>query len=143
MASKAIKAAVVATLVAVASYWYWSPFVAVWQLQSAAQKKDADAFNEHVNYPKLRESIKGQFSAMLANKLGKPADSDSDFAKTGAAALGTMIGMAVMNPFVDAMVRPEIIMRAMQDGQLSPKATQPRDASARSVSKQARQSGQH
>lgn len=134
MASKAIKAAAVAAVIAVAGYWYWSPFLAVRQLQSAAQKKDAATFNEHVDYPKLRESLKGQFAAMFADKLGKPDDSDNDFAKAGAA-LGNMIGMAVANPVVDAMVQPETIMRAMQDGQLSPKAALPSDTPERSVGK--------
>lgn len=140
MASKAIRAAAVAAVVAVAGYWYWSPFLVVRQLQSAAQKKDAEAFNEHVDYPKLRESLKGQFSAMFADKLGKPADSDNDFAKAGAA-LGNMIGMAVVNPFVDAMVQPETIMRAMQEGQLSPRAIQPNDAPLQSTGKSDKQAG--
>lgn len=137
MASKAIKAVAIASVVAIAGYWYWSPFLTVRQLQSAAQKKDADAFNQHVDYPKLRKSLKGQFSAMFADKLGKPADSDNEFAKAGAA-LGTMIGMAVVNPFVDAMVQPEAIMRAMQDGQLSPEIALP----AQSAGKQDKQSSE-
>lgn len=136
----AIKAVAFAAVVAMAGYWYWSPFLVVRQLQSAAQKKDAAAFNEHVDYPKLRESLKGQFSAMFADKLGQPDDSDNDFAKAGAA-LGTMIGMAVANPFIDAMVQPETIMRAMQDGQLSPKSALPSDASARSAGKPDKQAG--
>jgi hypothetical protein len=138
MASKAIKAAAVAAIVAIAGYWYWSPYVAVRQLQSAAQKQDADAFNQHVDYPKLRESLKSQFSTMFADKLAQPADSDNAFAKAGAV-LGTMIGMAMANPFIEAMVRPESIMRAMQDGQLTPKVTQPSDA--QSVGKPDQQAG--
>ena len=110
------------------------------QLQSAAQKKDADAFNEHVDYPKLRESLKGQFSTMFADKLGKPDDSDNDFAKAGAA-LGNMIGMAVVNPIVDAIVQPETIMRAMQRRATIAKVGQPSDAPARSVGKQDNQAG--
>lgn len=140
MASKALKAAAVVAALAIAGYWYWSPFLAVRQLQSAAQKRDASAFSEHVDYPKLRESLKGQFSAMFADKLGNPADSDNDFAKAGAA-LGTMIGMAMVNPFVDAMVRPETVMRVMQDGQLSPKYTQPNDAPVQSTGKADKQAG--
>lgn len=140
MASKAIKAVAVATVVAIAGYWYWSPFLAVRQLQSAAQKKDTDAFNKHVDYPKLRESLKAQFSTMFADKLGKPDDSDNDFAKAGAA-LGTMIGMAVANPIVDAMVQPETIMRVMQDGQLSPKLALPSDSPIRSAGKPDKQAG--
>jgi hypothetical protein len=122
MAFKIIKIAILAAIVSIAGYWYWSPFVAVWQLQSAAQKKDAIAFNNMVDYPKVRESLKGQFSALLAVKFAKPSESGNDLTKTGAA-IGTMIGMVMANQFIEAVVRPEVIMRAMQDGQLSPQAT--------------------
>lgn len=119
MKSKTIKAAAAIAILLIAGYWYWSPFLTVRQLQSATQNRDADAFNEHVDYPKVRESIKRQYSVMLADKLGKPAASDNEFAKLGSA-FGNLIGMAIVNPIVDAMVRPETIMQAMQDGQLSP-----------------------
>ena len=134
MASKAIKAAAVAAVVAVAGYWYWSPMLVVRQLQSAAQEKDAAAFNEHVDYPKLRESLKGQVDAMFADKFGESTDSNNEFAKAGAA-LGTMIGTAIAYPIIDAMMQPETIMKAMQDGQLSPKATVSSDAPAQSTGK--------
>lgn len=125
MISKTIKAASVAAVLAIASYWYWSPILAVHQLQSAAEKKDADAFNERVDYPKLRESLKGQFAALMGERLVKPEDAGNGFA-----ALGTMLGLALVNQFVDAMVRPEAVMRAMQDGQLAPKANPPSDSPA-------------
>lgn len=125
MTSKTIKAAAVVAIVAIAGYWYWSPFLAVRQLQAAAQKRDADAFNERVDYPKLRESLKGQFSAMMVERMVKPEDAGNGFA-----ALGTMLGLALVNQFVDAMVRPEAVMRAMQDGRLAPKANQPNEAPA-------------
>ena len=117
MTSRTSKATAFAAILAVAAYWYWSPYLTVRQLQSAAQSKDADAFNRHVDYPKLRESLKGQFSGMFADKLGQPGN---DLAKAGSV-VGTLIGMAVVSPIVDAMVRPETIMRAMLDGHLSPK----------------------
>jgi len=117
MTSRASKATVVVAIVALASYWYWSPYLTVRQLQAAAQNKDADAFNRHVDYPQLRASLKGQFSLMFADKMGQ---SDNDLAKAGSV-VGTLIGMAVVSPFVDAIVRPETLMRAMQEGQLSPK----------------------
>jgi len=53
----------------VGAYWYWSPFLAMHQLRTAAREGDTDSFNDRVNYPRLRESLKGQFSAMMAEKL--------------------------------------------------------------------------
>lgn len=115
---RTIKVVAVAAIVTVAGFWYWSPFLTVRELQSAAQKRDASAFNEHVDYPALRESIKSQYSGRLADKFGNAADSGNDFAKLGTA-FGNIIGKAVVSPIVDALVRPETIMRAMHVGRLS------------------------
>lgn len=122
MVSRALKATIAVIIAAIAAYWYWSPFITVRQLQLAAQKKDADAFNAHVDYPKIRLSLKGQISSLLADKLAQPAESDNDVASAGAA-LGAMIGMTVANQIIDVMVQPDTIMRAMQNGQLAPRVT--------------------
>ena len=116
MTSKAIKTTAVLAIIVIASYWYWSPFLAVQQMRSAAEKQDADSFNERVDYPKLRESLKGQFSALLGEQMAKTQESGNPFA-----ALGAMLGGAMVNQFVDAMVTPEAVMRAMQNGKMSPK----------------------
>jgi len=107
----------------IGAYWYWSPHLALYEMAKAARNKDADTFNDYVDYPKLRESIKGQFSARLAKELGNtPADSSNPFAAAGSA-LGAMLGIAMANTMVDAMVRPETVMYAMShDGRLDPKA---------------------
>jgi len=117
MTTKTIKIAAISAAVAIAGYWYFSPFLAIRQMQSAAQEKDADTFNERVDYPKLRESLKGQLSAVMGEKMAKTQDAGNPFA-----ALGSMLGLALVDRFVDAMVRPETVMRAMQEGQMSPKA---------------------
>lgn len=114
MKLKAISAVVVLAAATVGGYWYYSPHLALKSMQTAAQEKDADKFNEHVDYAKLRESFKGQMSAMMAEQLGKSGGS-------GAESLGAMLGMAMVTQFVDALVRPEVVMRAMQSGEFSPK----------------------
>lgn len=108
----AAAAVLAALLLALGAYWYWSPLLAVRELQSAAQQGDAERFNAHVDYPKLRESFKGQFAARLAQKLGTPKDGDA------LSALGSMIGMGLINQLVDATVRPETVMAAIQSGSL-------------------------
>lgn len=129
MTSNSIKTAVAATAVAVGAYWYWSPVLAIHQMQSAAKAGDADAFNDHVDYPRLRESVKGQFSAMLTKTMASQPEPGNDFAKAGTA-LGTMLGLAMVDRFVDAMVRPEVVMRAIQEGKLVPKQAEPASASS-------------
>jgi hypothetical protein len=95
-----------------AAYWHFSPYLTLKAMRDAAQSKDADAFNERVDYPRVRESLKGQISALMAESMGQ--------ADSGVSVLGTMLGMAVVNPLVDALVRPETVMRSMQNGEFKP-----------------------
>lgn len=114
MSLKATVAGVLmAVVAAVSGYWYYSPMLSMKAMQNAAQQRDADTFNQHVDYERLRESFKGQMSAMMAEQLGKDSSG-------GAQALGAMLGLAMVNQFVDALVRPEVVMRAMQSGDLDP-----------------------
>ena len=117
------KSALVGFLVAllsIAAYWYWSPFIAIKSMQSAIKANDADAFNTHVDYPRLRDSLKGQLSAVMTEKMGKSGDSKNPFQ-----AIGSMLGLAMVDKVVDAMVRPETVMRGMKSGQFGPKPAEP------------------
>lgn len=100
----------------VAAYWYWSPILAMQSMREAAEAKDADTFNEYVDYPKLRESLKGQFAARMADVLGNK-QGGSDLGNVGAA-FGTMLGLAFMDRMIDALVRPEVVMSAMNEARL-------------------------
>jgi len=121
MKFKSLVAVVLVLLLgAAAGYWYWSPFLALRQLQTAARAGDAEEFNRHVDYPKLRESLKDQFSALVAQKLGTPQDPGNPLA-----ALGSMIGLGLVNQLVDVMVRPETVMAAMSHGRLAQPAPAP------------------
>jgi hypothetical protein len=116
--SKSALAAIFVALLAVAAYWYWSPFLAIREMQSAAKANDADTFNTHVDYPRLRDNLKGQFSSLMAEQMAKSTDSKNPFA-----ALGTMLGLSMVDRMVDAMVRPETVMRGMQSGQFGPQSS--------------------
>lgn len=110
--NKRVFAAALVTVCAVGSYWYFSPYLAMRNIQQAAQKKDADAFNARVDYAKVRDSLKGQMSAMVAEQLGQSSN--------GAESFGSMLGLALVNQMVEAFVRPEVVMHAMQEGDLRP-----------------------
>lgn len=114
--TKGLVATIVVVVASVGGYWYYSPYLAIKSMHKAAQAKDADAFNDYVDYPKLRESFKGQFSAMVAEKMGTTTDST-----TGFAAMGAALGLAMASQMIDVMVRPETMMRVMQDGKVAPR----------------------
>lgn len=52
----------------------------------------------------------------MAQELGANQDN-------GLATLGTMLGMVVVNQMVEAFVRPEMVMRALQQGQIGAGST--------------------
>jgi hypothetical protein len=115
-------------LLSIGAYWYWSPFIAIKSMQAAARASDADAFNTHVDYPRLRESLKSQFSAIMAEKMGQSSDSKNPFE-----AIGSMLGLAMVDKLVDAMVRPETVMRGMKSGQFGPKPSRPQTSESDSA----------
>jgi hypothetical protein len=106
----------------VAMYWYWSPLLTLQQMQTAAKTKDAEAFSEHVDYPRLRQSLKDQLSQAFTLKVTENLpEPDSDLGKAGAA-LGASLGKAMLGVMVDNLVHPSTIMAAMQGEE--PQSTQ-------------------
>lgn len=119
--SKASRIAVLAGAVLIAAlgaYWCWSPYLAMNSMKKAADARDADAFNQYVDYPKLRESLKRQFSAMMTKEMGKQQRAGGSEMENAGAALGAMLGLAFADKFIDAMVRPEMVMQAMAEGKM-------------------------
>jgi hypothetical protein len=98
---------VLAILVAagIVAYWYWSPYLAMRALRDAAVAADARRFNEHVDFPRVRESLKSQFSARMHRD---PADAGNN--------LGSMLAGVLVDKLIDTAVRPETIMFAMREG---------------------------
>lgn len=123
MANNKLGSALVVAAIGVASYWYFSPYLSIHQMRTAARAGDAATFNEHVDYPKLRENIKGQFSGMLG--ASTPASPAQDGMAGAGAAFGKMIGMALVDSVIDGMLRPEFVMQAMKRGKVEGPAATP------------------
>lgn len=98
-------------ILAIGAYWHWSPYLSIHRMQAAVKDQDSAEFNNYVDYPKLRESFKDQITTRMTERLGGPKASDNPFA-----AFGKMMAMAMVGSLVDAMVRPESVMRAMRYG---------------------------
>lgn len=114
MKAKALVAAVVLFFVGIGAYWHFSPHIALHSMQSAAKARDAETFNDYVDFPALRESMKGQLTLMMADTMSA-ADKGNPFA-----ALGAMMGAALVNQMIDGLVRPETVMRMMANGDTKP-----------------------
>ena len=109
-----LAALVVATL-ALGAWWYWSPHLAMRSMLEAAQQRDAERFNRYVDYPRVRESLKEQFGARVGELGGAGRDDDAGRAIS---ALGSLLATALADRFIDAMVRPEVVMRAMTEARM-------------------------
>jgi hypothetical protein len=112
--SRLLAPAVVAAAVLLLAFWYWSPYWELRQMAAAAKAGDAATFNAHVDYPRLRDSVKGQFAAKMAGAMGK-TNTSNPFS-----AMGVAISMGIANAIVDTMVRPEFVMKAMAEGKVAP-----------------------
>ena len=92
---------VVIVVVAVLGYGYASPYLALDRLKRAADARDAQTVSEYVDYPALRESLKEQIGGLLTRRIEARASGNP------LAALGAMIGVALIGPLVDAYATPD------------------------------------
>lgn len=88
-----------------ASYLYATPYINIHQLQEAIETKDIPAIERHVNFPKLRESLKEQLKAKFSEELTSQTESNDAFAM-GMNALGLAIASPIINAAVDTYVSP-------------------------------------
>ncbi|HLX01364.1 MAG TPA: DUF2939 domain-containing protein [Trinickia sp.] len=111
----AIKVVIAIAVVAVLGYAYASPYVALDRLKRAADARDAQTLNQYVDYPALRQSLKDQVTQLLARRI------DEQKLHNPLAAIGAMVGMALVGPLVDAYATPDGVA-AILDG-MPPRGT--------------------
>jgi len=107
--SKSIKLYLVAIVLLVAGIcFYFTPHLAAYNMKKAADNKDTEALSGYVDYPSLRESLKANFNAKIANEITKKED------KNPFNALGAAFAAALLNPMIDALVTPESLAMLMK-----------------------------
>ena len=108
-----IAAVVVATSLALSSYA--SPYWTLHRMNSAIADKDAARFSSYVDFPALRDSIKGQMMALMNQHMSRPEVADNPLA-----GIGQMMGAALINPIVDAAVSPAAVIAMFESGKAQP-----------------------
>lgn len=86
---------------AVVAYAYASPYLVLDRLKRAADARDAETVNQYVDYPALRMSLKQQVTELLTRRI------DTQKSEHPFAALGALIGMALIGPLVDNYATPD------------------------------------
>lgn len=111
MKSKTIAGVVAAVCVAAAGLLYASPYLALRSIGKAIDAKDADTVAEYVDFPALRESVKGQMLIKMQSEMQKP-----DMAANPLAGLGQMLVAGLVNQMVETLVSPAGVMLMLENG---------------------------
>ncbi|HEV7589326.1 MAG TPA: DUF2939 domain-containing protein [Longimicrobium sp.] len=92
-----------------AGVWlYFTPYLAMNKLQKAARQGDEQAMAELVDFPSLRESVKGNVRSAVEHSVGRE--------RNPLGMLGGILAGAVAGPVVDAVVTPQGIA-ALTEGE--------------------------
>ena len=91
-----------------ALYFVLSPLLTVYQMRSAAERRDGEALAEHVEFPAVRQDLKDQLNVALGMSMAEEME-DNPFA-----VLGGLLGGVIIDKMVDAYVTPAGITQLMQ-----------------------------
>ena len=116
-------AAIAAVVVVAALSSYASPYWTLHQMKTAIAGKDADALSEYIDFPAVRDSFKGQMMAMMNKRMPSSGAENNPFA-----AMGQMMGVALIEQVVNAAVSPAGVMAMMEAGKVKPDAHPAQDA---------------
>ena len=114
MAKKLTAAVLGLAVLALAAFWYWSPYWSLYQMRAAARAQDADTFNTYVDYPLVRAHLKGQLGPAVLARMAN--------LRTGGAVHLNVPAPVAAERMIDELARPETVMRAMRHGRLKPPA---------------------
>lgn len=94
---------------------YASPYWTVHQMRQAIVENNAEKFSDNVDFPVLRENLKAQFMANVAEKMDAPELKGNPFA-----AFGQMMAVNFVNQMVETMVTPSGVMVMLQSAKAKP-----------------------
>jgi hypothetical protein len=97
---RVIIAGVAAVLVLLLGYVVATPYIAVSQMQAAAEARDGQALSEYIDFVAVRQSLNTQLTAMLANEMAQSTDDDA------MGLLGAAFGNKIIELLLDAIVTP-------------------------------------
>lgn len=91
-----------------AAYAVASPFVTYYQMRDAAQRHDADALAEYIDFPAVRQDLKDQLNTEAGRRIAGHVDNDA------LAVLGSLFASVVVDKAVEAFVTPSGLAELMK-----------------------------
>lgn len=85
------------------TYFYFSPRLALAEIQKAAKNNDTATLAERVDFPRLRAGVKEQLDGLIQQKVAR------ELGHNPFAAFGTAMATAAVDSLVDAYVSPAAI----------------------------------
>jgi hypothetical protein len=101
---------VAAAVVVLAGVMYASPYITVAGLQRAVEARDAQGVAEYVDFPALKEDIKGKLLIEIT-KQGKTELKNNPFA-----AMGQVLAIGLVNQMADTFISPAGVMLMLEEG---------------------------
>jgi hypothetical protein len=97
MRTRWLMVAVAALVAAAAGWWFSSPWWTLKAMRAAAAAHDEPALSAHVDYPALREDMKGEVMKQVTTDGRGVA---------GLGSIGAQVANAIAGPMIDAVVTP-------------------------------------
>ncbi len=88
-----------AALVGLMAYLWFSPYLALWGIQRAIQSNNSKALERYIDFPRVRESLKADLNRVLLEQVGRE---ENTFA-----ALGFLFVAPLLDQIVDVFITPE------------------------------------
>jgi hypothetical protein len=105
---------------------YASPYLTLYQMYQAVERRDARAISNSVDFPALRESVKENLQSVVLKQTAKQNNPILNL-------IGAALGSALADPVLDRLVTPEGVMALLEGQRLQAGA----DGGDRSLSEQA------
>ena len=96
---------------------FGSPYIALYHIRTAIAEHDAEAISDHVDFPALRENLKGQVMGGMMAAMESPELKSNPFAGVGQA-----LGAAMIGPMIDTLVSPAGLIALMERAPTAPDA---------------------
>lgn len=106
--SKGIKVGAVIVTVVLAIGFFFTPHITAVSMKQAAELRDSEKLASYVDFPALKENLKGQINAKFAADLAGTEKSNPY------AGLGMVLAAAFISPMIDALVTPENLRHMMK-----------------------------